>query len=96
MVDLYGINAHGFTDVHDGWRAVCDQLAAYLGAQKLGRRFSFADAQANVGTQGPAELDGLAGAARKTARVANGTFCVSEELDARLLCGMADASGACF
>jgi Ca-activated chloride channel family protein len=96
IAKLARIDARGSTDLHGGWRAGCDQLTAQLGARQVGRCLLLTDGQANVGIQDPAELGGLAGAARKTARVATSTFGVGEDFDERLLRGMADASGGRF
>jgi Ca-activated chloride channel family protein len=96
IAKLANIDARGSTDLHGGWRAGCEQLATHLGAQQVGRCLLLTDGQANVGIQDPAELGGLAGAARKTGRVATSTFGVGEDFDERLLRGMADASGGRF
>jgi len=96
MAKLAGIDARGSTDLHGGWRAGCDQLAAHLGADQLGRCLLLTDGQANVGVQDAAELGGLAGAARRDQRIATSTFGVGEDFDERLLHGLADASGGRF
>lgn len=96
MVKLARIDARGSTDLHGGWRAGCDQLAAHLGAGQVGRCLLLTDGQANVGIADPAELAALAGAARKDRRIATSTFGVGEDFDERLLRGMADASGGRF
>jgi Ca-activated chloride channel family protein len=96
IAKLARIDARGSTDLHGGWRAGCEQLATHLGAQQVGRCLLLTDGQANVGTVDPAELAALAGAARKTWRVATSTFGVGEDFDERLLRGMADASGGRF
>ena len=96
IAKLARIDARGSTDLHGGWKAGCDQLTAHLGAQQVGRCLLLTDGQANVGTVDPAELAALAGAARKTGRVATSTFGVGEDFDERLLRGMADASGGRF
>ena len=96
IAKLGRIDARGSTDLHGGWKAGCDQLTAHLGAQQVGRCLLLTDGQANVGIQDPAELAALAGAARKTGRVATSTFGVGEDFDERLLRGMADASGGRF
>ena len=96
MAKLARIDARGSTDLHGGWRAGCDQLAAHLGAGQVGRCLLLTDGQANVGIQDPAELAALAGAARKDRRIATSTFGVGEDFDERLLRGMADASGGRF
>jgi Ca-activated chloride channel family protein len=96
VAKLARIDARGSTDLHGGWKSGCDQLTAHLGAQQVGRCLLLTDGQANVGVQDPAELAALAGAARKTGRVATSTFGVGEDFDERLLRGMADASGGRF
>nr|MCU0256732.1 VWA domain-containing protein [Vicinamibacterales bacterium] len=96
IAKLARIDARGSTDLHAGWRAGCEQLATHLGAQQVGRCLLLTDGQANVGTVDPAELAALAGAARKTGRIATSTFGVGEDFDERLLRGMADASGGRF
>ena len=96
MEKLAGIDARGSTDLHGGWRAGCDQLAANLGARRVGRCLLLTDGQANVGIDNPAELAALAGAALKERRIATSTFGVGEDFDERLLRGMADASGGRF
>jgi Ca-activated chloride channel family protein len=96
IAKLARIDARGSTNLHGGWKAGCDQLAAHLGAQQVGRCLLLTDGQANVGIQDPVELAALAGAARQTTRVATSTFGVGEDFDERLLRGMADASGGRF
>ena len=96
IAKLARIDARGSTDLHGGWKEGCDQLAAHLGAQQVGRCLLLTDGQANVGIRDPAELAALAGATRMTARVATSTFGVGEDFDERLLRGMADASGGRF
>ena len=96
LAKLARIDARGSTDLHGGWRAGCDQLAAHLGARQVGRCLLLTDGQANVGVVEPAELAALAGAARQDRRVATSTFGVGEDFDERLLRGMADASGGRF
>jgi Ca-activated chloride channel family protein len=96
IAKLARIDARGSTNLHGGWKAGCDQLAAHLGAQQVGRCLLLTDGQANVSIQDPVELAALAGAARQTTRVATSTFGVGEDFDERLLRGMADASGGRF
>jgi Ca-activated chloride channel family protein len=96
MEKLGRIDARGSTDLHGGWRAGCDQLAAHLGAKAVGRCLLLTDGQANVGIADPAELARLAGAVRKDQRIATSTFGVGEDFDERLLHGMAEASGGRF
>ena len=96
VAKLARIDARGSTDLHGGWRVGCDQLAAHLGAEQVGRCLLLTDGQANVGIADPAELAALAGAARKDKRIATSTFGVGEDFDERLLRGMADASGGRF
>ena len=96
VVKLAAIDARGSTDLHGGWKAGCEQLGAHLGAQQVGRCLLLTDGQANVGTVDPAELAALAGAARKTGRIATSTFGIGEDFDERLLRGMADASSGRF
>jgi len=96
MEKLSRIDARGSTDLHGGWRAGCDQLAAHLGANDVGRCLLLTDGQANVGIADPAELARLAGVARKDQRIATSTFGVGDDFDERLLHGMADASGGRF
>ena len=93
---LARIDARGSTDLHGGWRAGCDQLAAHLGATDVGRCLLLTDGQANVGIVDPGEMAGQAGAARKGQRIATSTFGVGDDFDERLLHGMADASGGRF
>ena len=92
MAKLARIDARGSTDLHGGWRAGCEQLAAHLGAEHVGRCLLLTDGQANVGIADPTELAALAGGARKDRRIATSTFGVGEDFDERLLRGMADAS----
>lgn len=96
MAKLARIDARGSTDLHGGWRAGCDQLAAHLGATDVGRCLLLTDGQANVGIVDPGEMAGQAGAARKGQRIATSTFGVGDDFDERLLHGMADASGGRF
>jgi len=96
MEKLARVDARGSTDLHGGWRAGCDQLAAHLDAEHVGRCLLLTDGQANVGISDPAELAKLAGAARKDQRVATSTFGVGDDFDERLLHGMADAAGGRF
>jgi hypothetical protein len=96
MTKLAGIDARGSTDLHGGWRAGCDQLAAHLGATDVGRCLLLTDGLANVGIDDPAELVSLASAARKDRCAATSTFGVGADFDERLLHGMADASGGRF
>jgi Ca-activated chloride channel family protein len=96
MAKLARVDARGSTDLHGGWRAGCDQLAAHLGAEQVGRCLLLTDGQANVGIVDPGEMAGQAGAARKGQRIATSTFGVGDDFDERLLHGMADASGGRF
>jgi len=96
MAKLARIDARGSTDLHGGWRAGCDQLAAHLGATDVGRCLLLTDGQANVGIVEPGELASQAGAARKNQRIATSTFGVGDDFDERLLHGIADASGGRF
>ena len=62
IAKLARIDARGSTDLHGGWRAGCDQLAAHLGAMNVGRCLLLTDGQANVGIVDPAGQAGQAGA----------------------------------
>lgn len=96
LAKLARIDSRGSTDLHGGWAAGCGQLAAHLGATDVGRCLLLTDGLANVGIDDPAQLLGLAGAARREGRIATSTFGVGADFDERLLRGMADASGGRF
>jgi Ca-activated chloride channel family protein len=96
LAKLRRIDARGSTDLHGGWQAGCEQLAASLEAERVGRCLLLTDGLANVGVTEPDALVPLVRAMLAERRVATSTFGVGQDFDERLLHAMADAGGGRF
>lgn len=92
---LREIEARGTTDLHGGWLAGCEQVAANLQEQGVNRVLLLTDGLANVGVT---ERDQLTSAAYDLRRrgVTTSTFGVGTDFDEAVLQGMADAGGGHF
>ena len=92
---LAGIDARGSTNLAGGWEAGCEQVAAHLTGQAIGRGLLVTDGQANVGVSDPEELARLAGAIRQRG-IATSTFGVGEDFDERTLQRLAEGGQGHF
>jgi Ca-activated chloride channel family protein len=96
VAKLGRIDARGSTDLHGGWAAGCEQLAAKLKGEEVGRVLLLTDGLANCGVTDRDELVRLAAAAVRDRRIATSTFGVGADFDERLLQGMAEAADGHF
>jgi Ca-activated chloride channel homolog len=92
---LREVQARGSTNLHGGWLAGCEQVAAGLQSDGVNRVLLLTDGLANVGITDHDELQRLAGELR-TRGITTSTFGVGTDFDEALLQGMADAGGGHF
>ena len=92
---LKGVDARGSTDLHGGWLAGCEQVAASLAPEGVNRVLLLTDGLANVGLTDHDQLISLAYDLRRRG-VSTSTFGVGTDFDETLLQGMADAGGGHF
>jgi len=92
---LRDVQARGSTNVHGGWLAGCEQVAAGLQPDGVNRVLLLTDGLANVGITDHEELTRLA-AELRTRGITTSTFGVGTDFDETLLQGMADAGGGHF
>jgi Ca-activated chloride channel family protein len=93
--DLRHIEARGSTNLHGGWLAGCEQVAAGMQADGVNRVLLLTDGLANVGVVDHDELGRLSGELRDRG-ITTSTFGVGTDFDESLLQGMADAGGGHF
>ncbi len=93
--DLGRTEARGSTNLHGGWLAGCEQVAAGMQAAGVNRVLLLTDGLANVGVVDHDELGRLTGELRDRA-ITTSTFGVGTDFDESLLQGMADAGGGHF
>jgi Ca-activated chloride channel family protein len=89
------IDARGSTDLHGGWLAGCEQVAAGLQPDGVNRVLLLTDGLANVGVTNHDELVSAAHDLRRRG-VTTSTFGVGTDFDETLLQGIADAGGGHF
>ncbi|HEY4190066.1 MAG TPA: VWA domain-containing protein [Candidatus Limnocylindrales bacterium] len=89
------VDARGSTDLHGGWLAGCEQVAAGLQPDGVNRVLLLTDGLANVGVT---DHDALVTAAHDLRQrgVTTSTFGVGTDFDETLLQGIADAGGGHF
>jgi Ca-activated chloride channel homolog len=89
------VAARGSTDLGTGWLKGCEQVAAHLADEAVGRCLLLTDGLANVGIQ---DSDALAKHAEqlRARHVVTSTFGVGADFDERLLAAMAKAGGGNF
>jgi Ca-activated chloride channel family protein len=92
---LARIDARGSTDLGGGWLRGCEQIAAHLGSDSVGRCLLLTDGLANRGITDHDELCHHASELRAR-HVATSTFGVGSDFDERLLHRMADAGSGHF
>lgn len=92
---LAEIDARGSTNLAGGWEAGCEQVAAHLTGDAIGRCLLVTDGQANVGASDPEALARLAGAMRQRG-VATSTFGVGADFDERTLQRIAEGGQGHF
>ena len=92
---LDSIDARGSTDLHGGWLAGCEQVAAGLQPDGVNRVLLLTDGLANVGVTDHDELVSAAHDLRRRG-VTTSTFGVGTDFDETLLQGIADAGGGHF
>lgn len=92
---LRTVDARGSTNLHGGWLAGCEQVAARLAPEGVNRVLLLTDGLANVGITDHEQLIGLAYDLRRRG-VSTSTFGVGTDFDEGLLQGMADAGGGHF
>jgi len=92
---LRDVQARGSTNLHGGWLAGCEQVAAGLQPDGVNRVLLLTDGLANVGITDHEELTRLA-AELRTRGITTSTFGVGTDFDETLLQGMADAGGGHF
>ena len=92
---LGSVDARGSTNLHGGWLAGCEQVAAGLQPDGVNRVLLLTDGLANVGVTDPDELTRLAHDLRRRG-VTTSTFGVGTDFDEALLQSMADAGGGHF
>src|SRR5512135_2326964 len=92
---LREIEARGTTDLHGGWLAGCEQVAANLQEQGVNRVLLLTDGLANVGVTDRDQLTSAAYDLRRRG-VTTSTFGVGTDFDEAVLQGMADAGGGHF
>jgi Ca-activated chloride channel family protein len=85
-----GIEAGGTTDLHGGWRAGADELAAKLAAEGVHRVILLSDGLAN---RGETDLETIAGQCRDLARqgVTTSTYGLGRQFNEELMIAMAKA-----
>jgi Ca-activated chloride channel family protein len=89
------ITARGQTDLHGGWHNGCEQVAAHLAADAVGRCLLLTDGLANQGETNPDEIVRRCAAWRER-RVTTSAFGVGADFDETLLRRMAEAGGGNF
>ncbi len=89
------VDARGSTDLHGGWLAGCEQVAAGLQPDGVNRVLLLTDGLANVGVTDHDELVSAAHDLRRRG-VTTSTFGVGTDFDETLLQGIADAGGGHF
>jgi len=92
---LAQVDARGSTDLGGGWLRGCEQIAAHLGPDSVGRCLLLTDGLANRGITDHDELCRHASELRAR-RVTTSTFGVGTDFDERLLHPMADAGAGHF
>ncbi|RPJ66178.1 MAG: VWA domain-containing protein [Acidobacteria bacterium] len=92
---LAQVDARGSTDLGGGWLRGCEQIAAHLGPDSVGRCLLLTDGLANCGITDHDELCRHASELR-TRRITTSTFGVGTDFDERLLHPMADAGAGHF
>ncbi len=92
---LDAIEARGSTDLGTGWLKGCEQVAAHLTDEAVGRCLLLTDGLANAGITGQDALSQHA-AELQARHVATSTFGVGADFDERLLAAMARAGGGNF
>jgi Ca-activated chloride channel homolog len=92
---LSQIDARGSTNLAGGWEAGCEQVAAHLAGDAIGRCLLVTDGQANVGLSDPEQLAQLAGGMRQRG-VYTSTFGVGADFDERTLQRMAEGGQGHF
>ena len=92
---LARIDARGCTDLGGGWLRGCEQVAAHLASDSLGRCLLLTDGLANRGITDPDQLCHHA-AELRARHVTTTTFGVGSDFDERLLHRMADAGAGHF
>ena len=95
LQELSKIDARGSTNLAGGWEAGCEQVAAHLTGDAIGRCLLVTDGQANVGESDPERLAQLAGAMRKRG-IATSTFGVGSDFDERTLQRIAEGGQGHF
>jgi Ca-activated chloride channel family protein len=92
---LDAVAARGSTDLGTGWLKGCEQVAAHLADEAVGRCLLLTDGLANVGIT---SQDALAQHAEqlRARHVVTSTFGVGADFDERLLAAMARAGGGNF
>jgi Ca-activated chloride channel family protein len=92
---LADIDARGSTNLAGGCEVGCEQVAAHLTGDAIGRCLLVTDGQANVGESDPEELARLAGAMRQRG-IATSTFGVGADFDERTLQRLAEGGQGHF
>ncbi len=92
---LRSIAARNTTNLHGGWLAGCEQVAAGLLAEGVNRVLLLTDGLANVGVTDRGELAGTAHDLRRRG-ITTSTFGVGSDFDEEVLQGMADSGGGHF
>lgn len=92
---LERVRERGNTDLCGGWLAGCEQVAAGLGPDRLGRVLVLSDGLANEGVTDTAAIVERASGLRVRG-VTTSTFGIGFDYDERLLAGMAEAGGGNF
>jgi Ca-activated chloride channel family protein len=92
---LAEIDARGSTNLAGGWDAGCEQVAAHLTGDAIGRCLLVTDGQANVGASDPEELAQLARGMRQRG-IATSTFGVGADFDERTLQRLAEGGQGHF
>lgn len=92
---LAEIDARGSTHLAGGWEAGCEQAAAHLTDDAIGRCLLVTDGQANVGASAPEQLAQLAGGMRQRG-IATSTFGVCADFDERTLQRLAEGGQGHF
>jgi len=95
LSSLAQIDARGSTNLAEGWEAGCEQVAAHLQGDAIGRCLLVTDGQANVSETDPAQLGRLAGAMRQRG-IATATFGIGADFDERTLQQMAEGGQGHF
>jgi Ca-activated chloride channel family protein len=95
LAELAQIDARGSTNLAGGWEAACEQVAAHLADDAVGRCLLVTDGQANCGESDPVQLGGLARAMRQRG-IATSTFGIGADFDERTLQLMAEGGQGHF